>query len=57
MIISVALNGCGYAARIGIRGAVMDEVKNQYENKKQTNRSTKDETSPVRKRNFLKLFS
>jgi hypothetical protein len=57
MIISVALNGCGYAARIGIRGAVMDEVENQYENKKQTNRSTKDETSPVRKRNFLKLFS
>ena len=25
--IPVALNGCGYAARIGIRESVMDEVK------------------------------
>lgn len=44
--ISVGLNGCGYAACIGVYGSVRDEVqKTNVRVKKQRNHWTKDETS------------
>ena len=43
----VGLNGCGYAAGIGIRKAVMDEIKKLIigEGKREHNQLTIDETS------------
>jgi len=43
------LNGCGYAARIGIRESAKDEVEKQHENEKQRNHLTKNMTSSATK--------